>query len=225
MTTITWTAPTGTPGIAGKTFTGGKVVEQNGETLVDFGTVKINGKNRRLKVRVSDKPSLAAQVKIVQEAKRAEEAAAAAAKKAELEAIVSGATTIDVDYYDGEYLSGYTVHGPAAKLLCELGLAKEVSGWGVHVESNVIDTLGKSFTYPQAIELARPALEEKQATSDEKAAKRTAIFAAAKETGKPVVLAHWMDDCNDPREECSTDSVTEYAMPDGTTEIQRSHTW
>jgi hypothetical protein len=55
--------------------------------------------------------------------------------------------------------------------------------------------------------------------------KRAAAFAEAKRTGKPVVLAHWTADCDDPREECDLDDVTEYALPDWTTRTERHHTW
>ena len=62
---------------------------------------------------------------------------------------------------------------------------------------------------------------DKKAESDRIAT----IFATAKETGKPVQLERYMTDCNDPREECSTDIVVVYAMPDGTTKTERQHTW
>lgn len=50
-------------------------------------------------------------------------------------------------------------------------------------------------------------------------------FDMARETGKPIILNSWMEDCNDPREDCSTDVVTLYAMPDGTRKTKRQHTW
>jgi hypothetical protein len=53
----------------------------------------------------------------------------------------------------------------------------------------------------------------------------TDVFTAAKETGEKQHIRHYMADCNDPREECSTDLVTVWAMPDGTTKTERSHTW
>jgi hypothetical protein len=52
-----------------------------------------------------------------------------------------------------------------------------------------------------------------------------AIFVTAKETGVKQQIRHYMADCNDPQEECSTDVVTVYAMPDGTTKSERQHTW
>ena len=53
----------------------------------------------------------------------------------------------------------------------------------------------------------------------------TAIFAKAKETGEKQYITHYTADCNDPHEECSTDIITEWAMPDGTKTITRQHTW
>jgi hypothetical protein len=50
-------------------------------------------------------------------------------------------------------------------------------------------------------------------------------FEAAKTTGERQVLRSYIADCNDPKEECSTDIVTVYAMPDGTTKTVRNHTW
>ncbi len=55
--------------------------------------------------------------------------------------------------------------------------------------------------------------------------RRQAIFAKAKETGKKQVLNEWTEDCSDPREECNTDIITVWAMPDGSTKTTRQHTW
>jgi hypothetical protein len=50
-------------------------------------------------------------------------------------------------------------------------------------------------------------------------------YETAKSTGKPVLLRQWAAECCDPHEECNTDIVTEYAMPDGSTTTERQHTW
>lgn len=149
-----------------------------------------------------------------------------AAKEAKINDIKSGKTKIEVYYHDGEYLSGYTLHGEGAELLVELKLAKYVDGWGYCIEDdNLIKTFGQEFTYEQAAEFARPKLEAIAKAEAEKEAKRQAIFNKAKETGEPQLLRQWMDKCNDRNEECSVDNVYEYAMPDGTTKIERYHTW
>jgi hypothetical protein len=76
------------------------------------------------------------------------------------------------------------------------------------------------------IKADKVAAEAKKAADEKAETDRVdAIFAVAKETGKKQYINHYMADCNDPREECSTDVVTVYAMPDGTTKTERQHTW
>jgi hypothetical protein len=56
--------------------------------------------------------------------------------------------------------------------------------------------------------------------------KEKEIFAKAKETGKKQILCEYTIDCTDPKEEdCTFDTVTEYAMPDGTKKSSISHNW
>lgn len=144
---------------------------------------------------------------------------------ARIEALTSGSKPLDISYHDGECLSGYEARGESADLLVPLGLAKYVDGWGYHVDSGLVERLGETITYPQAVEYARPALEAKAARAAAKAAERQAIFAKAAATGKPQLLRQWMEDCSDPNEDCNSDCCYEYAMPDGTTKIERHHAW
>jgi len=135
--------------------------------------------------------------------------------------------TIEIHYHDGEYLSGYTAYGDGVKLMESLGLARYVEGWGYYINDSVANALALNgkISYNQAVDYSRPA---RVATENKvKAAqnKRDAIFAQARETGQPVVLRSYSDDCDDPNEECSLDNVTEYAMPDGKIKTVRSHTW
>ena len=67
--------------------------------------------------------------------------------------------------------------------------------------------------------------KQKKAKQEERETKRQEIFAKAKSTGERQVLARWNDECNDPEEECNIDNIVEYAMPDGSTKIERNHTW
>jgi len=69
-TNITWTATKDAPNIGGRTFTGGKVVTHAGEKVVDFGSVIVDGKDRRLMVRIAGKPDLQAAVEAAEEADR-----------------------------------------------------------------------------------------------------------------------------------------------------------
>lgn|SRR5690554_761174 len=87
--------------------------------------------------------------------------------EAEQRAIREGETPITVNYHDGEYLSGYSVHGYAATLLTEIGLARYIEGWGTKVNTELVDKLGTEFTYPQAVEFARPIIEEKKRKEEE----------------------------------------------------------
>lgn len=167
---------------------------------------------------------VAAKPKILAELLR-RKADAEAKEQAETDDILSGAIPIKAHYHDGEYLSGYEVYGKAAELLEKLGVTRYVDGWGYHIERKAIDTLGTEFTYQQAAEYARPALEAKQAEQVRQDAERQAKFDEARETGKPVLLKQWPAECNDPHEECSTDIVSQYAMPDGSAKKVRRHTW
>lgn len=132
---------------------------------------------------------------------------------------------IEVYHREGEYLWGYTLHGEEAKFMESLGLARYVDGWGYHVKDVVIEKLGKKFTRLQARELAQPAIDAQRNRENAEKAIRSQIFAEAALTGKPVVLERYTDECDDPREECDLDNVTEYAMPDGSIKTTRSHNW
>lgn len=51
------------------------------------------------------------------------------------------------------------------------------------------------------------------------------LFEIARKTGEKQLINKWLEDCNDPREECNTDICCEWAMPDGTRQYTRNHTW
>ena len=48
-------------------------------------------------------------------------------------------------------------------------------------------------------------------------------FDEAKRTNQAVVIKSYTDDCNDPNEDCDTDTITVYAMPNGQYKTTRSH--
>lgn len=75
----------------------------------------------------------------------------------------------------------------------------------------------------EAIEQAE--VKEKELKKAAREAERKAKFDEAHETGEPVILRMWSEDCDDPREECSLDNIVEYAMPDGSVKTVRSHTY
>lgn len=51
------------------------------------------------------------------------------------------------------------------------------------------------------------------------------IFDIAKKTGKPQLIESCAVECNNEDEDCSTDLISIYAMPDGTQKTERCHTW
>ena len=164
----------------------------------------------------------AAEAQAAAEAKRAAEEAA---RQEEIRALKAGEKNIALHWHDGEYLSGWEAFGAAADALEELGLAKYVDGWGYHVADAAVKTLGKEFTYSQAVEYTRPAREAAEAQKAAADQERQARFDEARETGRPVLLQKWSEPCSDPREECSLDIVHQYAMPDGSVKVERNHTW
>lgn len=147
-------------------------------------------------------------------------------KEEKQQQIIAGAEKIRVSFHDGEYLSGYEVLDEvAAELLEELGLVRYVEGWGYHVDDELVKAYGSEFTYQQAEEFVKPRKEAEAKKQAEKEAEEQKKFQEAKETGKPVELHRFVTDCNDPSQECSTDIVIVYAMPDGTTTEKRIHTY
>jgi hypothetical protein len=198
------------------------LTEQSGEVAL-----RINGKATAKQVEAlkKAKPEIIAELQHREAEKAARIAKEKAEKEAERKAILAGEKAIRIVYYDGEYLQGHNVSGPAAELLKDLGLAEHVSGWGCHVDHIAAKALGEEFTYQQAAEYARPALEAKAAKVAAKEAARQAKFDEARETGKPVLLHKWTSDCCDRREECSLDIHYEHAMPDGSVKHEWHHTW
>lgn len=65
----------------------------------------------------------------------------------------------------------------------------------------------------------------KAAKKAEAEAKRAAAFELARDLGQPAAIRSWTDSCNDRSKECSTDILTEYALPDGSTRTDRVHTY
>ena len=145
--------------------------------------------------------------------KAREEAKLAKLAEQEVErlAIISGAVTMQVKYHDGEHLAGWEVFGPTAYILTQLGIAKEISDWGCHVDNKAIEILGQEFTYQQVMDYMKPGIEAKLEAAKVKAEARQTKFDEARETGKPVLLRSWSTGCCDPREECSLDNHYEYA--------------
>lgn len=172
----------------------------------------------------SHKPEIMAELARREEEEAAKKAAEEAARIEEARAIRAGEITIKPTVTDYDGIPLYIVRGEAAEALKEIGAAKDIAH-STQVNWEIIDALGMEFTIPQAAELTRPAREAAAAKQRAREEERQAKFAEARETGQRVELRSWMAGCNDPREECSMDHVTEYAMPDGTIRRVRRHTW
>ena len=131
-------------------------------------------------------------------------------------------------YYDGEYCSGWMVDG-AKESLEKLDLGGYLSGWGWKLDDAAKKALGERFTIAQAIAYAEPILRAKHDAAEARRLagdqKRADAFAEARRTGQPVVLKRWSEECDGSTEECDVDSVTLYALPDGSTEKTRSHSY
>ena len=225
---ITWVAPAGIPKVGGKTVSGGAYVPNHPQAgrAIDFGAILPKG--QRLVVRLAGKPELEAELARWEREENEYRIELETEKAEERRQIETGQTAIETRYHDGEYLSGYEVFGQQAEMLVAIGAAKHVSGWGTEVEPKVIQALGKSFTYPQAVEFARPAREAATAKREAAAADRAEKFEEAKRTGQPVVLRTWTETRRAQEGGEWGDylfACTEYANPDGTTKTTAINTY
>ncbi|QKY68704.1 hypothetical protein [Lentibacillus sp. CBA3610] len=107
-----------------------------------------------------------------------------------------------------------------AEVTKDLGVAKTAGGWQTLVDEEFIEALGEEFTYQQAAAYAKPLLEKREQQEAEKEAK----IEEAKLTGEKVAIRHWQEKCNNARKNCDLDNMTEVALPDGKTKIERRHT-
>jgi len=149
-----------------------------------------------------------------------------AAKNLRIENLMHGKEKIIVRYQEGSPLSGWTIYDEEIeKLLKNLGLAKDVDGWGLLIDWQFIAKVGEKFTYSQALGYTRPEREKAETVKKTKEEKFNKALAQAKETGKPVVIGRYTDDCDNPDEECSVDTITEYIYPDGKIRTTRQHNW
>ena len=235
--------------VAGMRLTGGRPQKSNGVDVVRFEQ-KIKGQT--ICIKCDTRPDLAALVdeyNTIEAAKAATRKAQWAQKRAEQDAIDqplldamrakadSLRSQIPADYVevivtkigdlDGDPILEYTVDG--IKLNWQ---EVNIIGWASAIRPGALGAFAEiciASTSKDQLEQIKIARAEeaatKKATLEAAEADRAAKFAEAFETGKPVLLRKWTADCCDPREECSMDIVSEYAMPDGTTETKQFHTW
>lgn len=84
-------------------------------------------------------------------------------------------------------------------------------------------------TFKKIVEMTEEKIKEMEAETKAREEKRVRHkeekFEEAKRTGKKVLLNKWTEPCNNPKEECDLDVITQYALPDGTIQTVRNHTW
>jgi hypothetical protein len=168
------------------------------------------------------KPEIVAELKARKAAAEAEAAAKKAEFEAEIAAIRCGEKKVTAEWRSGSILSGFTVYDEAAEKALEAAkIGRYVSGWGWLIPEQVITALGTEFALPDAKALVETRTQKKPSLEQLRREK----CAEAQRTGKPAEIRRWTEACSDPKEECSTDLVVEYALPDGSVKVKRSHTW
>lgn len=119
----------------------------------------------------------------------------------------------------------YTPHMDVIRARGKSHPCGDSTAYEISPEDEQILVTEQKVAVAEAAKVTARAEAEVQAEKAKEDAIEKGKFDEARVTGKPVTLNSWMEDCNDPREECSTDVVTLYAMPDGTRKINRQHTW
>lgn len=235
--------------VAGMALTGGKPQTENGTDVVVFDQ---KYKGQALAVKYDTRPDLAALVaeyKLIEAAKQATRAAKWAQKRIEQDAIdqpLIDAMTAEADRLrtqipadhlevtvtqtgdlDGDPILKYTIDGIKVNRQ-----DVNIVGWASAIRPGAMGAFASvcvaSISIDKLEQIRAAQAEAAAAKFAKKAAAeadRASKFAEAYETGKMVMLKKWTEDCNDPREECSIDIVSEYALPDGSTAIKRAHTW
>jgi hypothetical protein len=171
------------------------------------------------------KPKIIKALNQIEQEKEEKKKAEKELKLKTIEDIKAGKKKIVCVYHDGEYYSGHTASIEACELLEKIELAKYLDGWGMTVNYKLVEELGTEFTYQEAYDYIKPELEKKERLKLEKELERKRIFDKARNTGEKQLLDKYVTDCNDRHEQCSTDIVYQYAMPDGTVTTERVHTY
>lgn len=78
--------------------------------------------------------------------------------------------------------------------------------------------------YEELLKMNEMSKEKQREQAEQKEKEKREKFEEAKRTGKPVLLCSWPEECNDDKE-CDVDIVETFAMPDGTTKTERTHTY
>ena len=141
--------------------------------------------------------------------------------------VITGEGRVFVPFFGnpGISLAHYTPHMDTIRAQGKSHPCGDSMAYEISPEDEEILVREQEVAVAEAAKATALAEAEAQAEKAKEDAIEKGKFDEARVTGKPVTLNSWMEDCNDPREECSTDVVTLYAMPDGTRKINRQHTW
>lgn len=165
-----------------------------------------------------------AELKIIREEEEARKAAKIQAKKQLAERFKNGEITAKVYTEDAENYTYYSIDSDIAEILFTTGLVRYNHN-GIEVPKEVVEALGMEFTYNQVQEYVKKQEEKKAEAERKEQARVQAALEEARSTGKEVVIEQMVTDCDGTVEECNTDIVIKYAMPDGTVKIKRVHTF
>lgn len=165
-----------------------------------------------------------AELKRRREEEEEQKAAKIQAKKQLADSFRNGEITAKVYTEDAENYTYYTINSDMAEILSAMGLVRYNHN-GIEVPRKVVEALGMEFTYNQVQEYLKKQEEKKAECESKEQARVQAALEEAKQTGREVVIRQMYTDCDGSVEECNTDIVTEYAMPDGTIKVKRVHTF
>lgn len=82
-----------------------------------------------------------------------------------------------------------------------------------------------TITIAKLKELMQPIVAKRLAKRKKAEEEKRAKFDDAAKTNNPVVLYTYTVDCNDPEQACDIDTITVFAMPDGSIKKRRDHNW
>lgn len=203
-----------------------------------MGSAKVGGKRRTVGVQATDEVRA-----FVEECERPIREAEAA-EKAKLEEIAAGIRRLghaEVESADGLY-SHHTAHDGYVAIDSGMsGLPDNTAGkvgrfpvYLQHPDKLVSGELldgARWFSRAVRIFEDREEADSRQAAAkildDKERSEEDEAFEKAEATGERQVIRRYTTGCNSPHEECSTDVVTLWAIPNGfrSKETTRTHTW
>lgn len=149
---------------------------------------------------------------------------------------------VELYWHQGSPLSGWTAFDASERALARAGIGKDVGGWGYYISPQEAMQLGLGRSANRGISIGREMrgvvinyevvagiINKKHAIEVDKAHKNALneneIRDEATKQGVAKLLQTQIAECTDPGEECSTDRVETWAMPDGSIQTIRRHMW